>query len=136
MGVEGGCENPSSEVNRPVRRGLVDSNLSCGFCKTFSMTSKQSIRLKFPCFRIIAVSGGFLFHSLISLFLFYLSGPSQTQKNQGEGDLHTRVAGPARLATEGRSKRSHWCSLLDCLPSTIEPEATSNNSNFIVLQLA
>ena len=69
-----------------------------------------------------------------SMSLSYLSGPSQTQKNQGEGDLHTRVAGPANLATEGKSKRSHWCSLLDCLPSAIEPDANNIKSNFIVLQ--
>ena len=85
----------------------------------------------YHCFRGIPFS---LIWYCLFLFLSYLSGPSQTQKNQGEGDLHTRVAGPARLATEGRSKRSHWCTLLDCLPSTIEPDATSNNSNFIVLQ--
>ena len=78
--------------------------------------------------------GGFTFHSLMSLSLSYLSGPSQTQKNQGEGDLQTRVVGPAKLATEGKSKRSHWCNLLDCLPSTIEHDATSKTSNFIVLQ--
>ena len=62
----------------------------------------------------------------------YLSGPSQTQKNQGDGDLQTKVAGSANLATEGNSKRSHWCSRLDCLPSA--KDATNNISNFIVLQ--
>ena len=88
--------------------------------------------VKFPCSHILVALGGFLFTHIVSLS--YLSGPSQTQKNQGDGDLHTRVAGPANLATEGKSKRSHWCSLLDCLPSTIEPDANSNKSNFIVLQ--
>ena len=80
------------------------------------------------CFRLVP------FSLSDSVSISYLSGPSQTQKNQGEGDRHTRVAGPARFATEGKSKRSHWCSLLDCLPSTMETDATSSNSNFIVLQ--
>ena len=58
-----------------------------------------------------------------------------SRQGQGDGDLQTKVAGPPNLAMEGRSKRSHWCSLApDCLPSTImRMEVMSSSSTFIVL---
>ena len=108
-------------------------NLISVFCKLDSSTINYVSNFHALIFLLF---WGVSFSLIIdkSMSLSYLSGPSQTQKNQGEGDLHTRVAGPANLATEGKSKRSHWCSLLDCLPSTMEPDATSNKSNFMVLQ--